>query len=111
MIRIVPVVLVALLLGGCTEGLSGLGGSILTTIGGGVSESYAEKKAAIAEWKIIKRRLDIKYMVLLETEADRLIATPATRKEGLELLKLVMQEHADAQPLWLIQQYIRRGDE
>lgn len=98
----------AVLLGGCTEGLAGFGGSMLSAVGGGISESYEEKKAAIAEYKIINRRLLVKEMVLKETHADVLIAKPDTFKKGMEELRQLIEDHEKNQPIWLYEKIIKR---
>jgi len=105
MTRYIPI-LMALLLGGCA-GLAGMGGAMMSTVGGGAIESYEEKKAAIAHWKIEKARLLAKVIDRMETAADRLFAADKYDK-GIAMLRKIIAVHDEQQPLWLIQQYIRR---
>ena len=106
--QLIVIIVGSLILGGCTEGLAGFGGSMLSVVGGGVSESYEEKKAAIAEYKIINRRLLVKEMVLKETHADVLIANPNTFKEGMKELRQLIEDHEKNQPIWLYEKIIKR---
>lgn len=111
MTRFAPLVLVAgLALGGCAESLAALGGSLVSGVGAGVSESYEAKKDAIARWKIEKERLVAKVSDRMEMAADQKFAA-GEYEAGLAMLKAVIVFHDDQQPLWLIQKYIRRKQE
>jgi len=103
--RTVILLTAAISLGGC-EGLTGLGGALVSTIGGGAVESFEEKKAAISQWKIERARLLGKKIDRMEQEAEKLFAA-GTYAEGLEMLDKILAEHDGNQPLWLIQKYIR----
>ena len=105
----IVIIVVALLLGGCAEGLASLGGSAVSMFGAGVSESIEAKKAAISTWKVERARLNAKVIDRLETQADKLFAANKN-KEGLAMLRTIIAEHDKNQPLWLIQKFIRRGD-
>ena len=107
--RYVPIVVIAVFLGGCAP-LAGIGGSIMSTVGGGAIESYEEKKAAIALWKIEKARLLAKVIDRMETAAERLFAADKY-DEGIAMLRKVIAVHDEQQPLWLIQKFIRRRGE
>lgn len=98
--RWIPIaaVLVGLFVSGCTESLAGFGGSALTTFGGGIKDSYEEKKAAIGKHKVLKDRLLMKEMVLKEGHADVLIADPDTFEEGMEELRQVIKDLDENQP-------------
>jgi len=107
--RYVPVIIAALLLGGC-ESLAGLGGSIASMVGAGASESIETKKRDISLWKIEKARLVSKIIDRMEREADRLFANEEYTK-GIVVLREALIEQEKHQPLWLIQKFIRRTQE
>jgi len=111
--RPIIILVAALLLGGCAEGLAGFGGSILSTVGGGISDSYETKKKAIEKWRVLKDQNFAKQHDEMRREANRLLDEEGTREKGMKMLKEIDKFLDDNQPLWLIQQYIRskRGGE
>ena len=105
--RFVPIIVIALFLGGC-ESLAGLGGGLASMVGAGASESIEAKKAAISLWKIERARLMAKVTDRMETEADKKFAA-GEYVAGLAVLREIITFHDENQPLWLIQKFIRRN--
>ena len=106
-----PIVIVAMLfLGGCEFIGGGMGGALLTSVGGGSIESIEAKKAAIIRWQFEKTRLVFKVTDRMETYAAKLFAD-GKEKEGIAMLREIIAFHDENQPIWLIQQHIRRKRE
>ena len=105
--RYVPIVVIALFLGGC-ETLAGFGGGIVSLVGAGASESIEAKKAAISLWKIERARLVAKLTDRMETEAEKRFAA-GEYVAGLAMLREIIVFHDESQPLWLFQKFIRRN--
>ncbi len=97
-----PIILVGLLsLGGCS-GLAGLGGALMSTVGGGAVDAFQDKVAIRTEHRTEKRRLLTLRIGDMVTEARTLCKTDfaACQKVWDQVFTL----HDAAMPKWLIQE-------
>ena len=101
-----PIILVGLLfLGGCS-GLAGLGGALMSAVGGGAVDAFQDKVEIRAEHRVEKKRLLTLRIDDMVTEARGLCKTdyPACQK----IWDKVFEVHDKAMPKWLYQEL--RGD-
>ena len=102
-----PVILVGLLfLGGCA-GLAGLGGALMSTVGGGAVDALQRKIEARAEWRAEDKRIRSIMVQTLVGYATNLMAQ-GKLGEAIVVFNKALTIHKEGQPLFLIQE-LREG--
>ena len=91
-----------LLLGGC-EGLAGLGGALVSTVGGGAVEAFQDKIDIRKAHRAEKRRLMGIMTQQMVNEAGK--RAPDDFDGSMEVWDQIFDRHEDAMPKWLFQEH------
>lgn len=100
--RPIIILVASLLLGGC-EGLAGLGGALVSTLGGGALNAVQSKIEARAEWRAEDKRIRGLMVQTLVTIAMVQFGKGEVEK-GLATFQKALDVHKAGQPLFLIQE-------
>ena len=106
--RVLRIIVVAasVALGGC-EGLAGLGGALVSTVGGGAVEAIQNKAEARARWRAEDERIRSLLVQTIVTQAMIKLGTGEV-DAGIDLFKRALTIHTEGQPKWMIQE-LREG--
>lgn len=105
--RSVILLIAVLLLGGC-EGLAGLGGALVSTMGSGAVNAVQSKIELRTAWRTEDTRIRGIMVQAVVMQAIRKLNT-GELEEGLRLFQRALTIHAGGQPKWLVQE-LREGE-
>ena len=91
-----------LFLGGCA-GLAGLGGALVSTVGGGALDAVQSKIEARAEWRAEDKRIRGLMVQSMVTYAMVRLAA-GEFDEAMRIFQRTLVVHKEGQPLFLIQE-------